>query len=53
MIARDNANLLSLTGGVSLNRRVQHPKVHERKDRKGSYWFVRYFYDRGGGDNRA
>jgi integrase len=28
-----------------LKRRVQHPKVHERKDRKGSYWFFRYWQD--------
>jgi integrase len=45
MIGRDNATLLSLTGGVGLNTRVQHPKVHERKDRKGSYWFFRYWHD--------
>src|SRR5580700_5413448 len=41
----NEATLLSLTGGVALNRRVQHPKVHERKDRKGSYWFFRYWHD--------
>src|SRR5580692_4208931 len=41
----NEANLLSLTGGTGLNRRVQHPKVHERKDRKGSYWFFRYWHD--------
>jgi integrase len=41
----NEANLLSLTGGVGLNRRVQHPRVHERKDRKGSYWFFRYWHD--------
>jgi len=41
----NEANLLSLTGGVALNRRVQHPKVHERKDRKGFYWFFRYWQD--------
>jgi integrase len=28
-----------------VNRRVQHPKVHERKDRKGSYWFFPYWLD--------
>jgi hypothetical protein len=41
----NEGSLLSLTGGVGLNRRVQHPKVHERKDRKGSYWFFRYWHD--------
>ena len=25
--------------------RVQHPKVHLRKDRKGTYWFFRYRHD--------
>ncbi|MBI4465346.1 MAG: tyrosine-type recombinase/integrase [Acidobacteria bacterium] len=25
--------------------RVQHPKVHQRKDRKGTYWFFRYWHD--------
>jgi integrase len=44
MLSND-ASLLSLTGGVVVNRRVQHPKVHERKDRKGSYWFFRYWHD--------
>ena len=36
------ANLLSLTGGLRLKVRIQHPKVHERTDRGGSYWFFRY-----------
>src|ERR1700686_3962278 len=45
MIARDNATLLELAGGVAVNKRVQHPKVHERKDRKGAYWFFRYWHD--------
>src|SRR6202451_1334314 len=45
MITGLEATLLSLTGGVGLNRRVQHPKVHERKDRKGFYWFFRYWKD--------
>ena len=44
MLSND-ASLLSLIGGVGVNRRVQHPKVHERKDRKGSYWFFRYWLD--------
>jgi len=41
----DEGNLLLSLTGVTLKRRVQHPKVHERKDRKGSYWFVRYWHD--------
>ena len=45
LMATNEGSLLSLTGGVGLNRRVQHPKVHERKDRKGSYWFFRYWRD--------
>ncbi|MBK9170713.1 MAG: tyrosine-type recombinase/integrase [Bryobacterales bacterium] len=28
-----------------MKRRVQHPRVQERKDRKGSYWFFRYWND--------
>jgi integrase len=38
-------NLLSLTGGLRLKVRIQHPKVHERTDRGGSYWFFRYWDD--------
>jgi len=37
--------LLRLTGGARLTRRVQHPKVHERKDRGTHYWFFRYRTD--------
>src|ERR1035437_31246 len=25
--------------------RVQHPKVHQRDDRNGTYWFFRYWHD--------
>src|SRR3990170_6775146 len=25
--------------------RMQHPQVHQRTDRKGSYWFVRYWQE--------
>jgi hypothetical protein len=25
--------------------RVQHPKVHQREDRNGTYWFFRYYHD--------
>jgi integrase len=37
--------LLTLTGNARLTRRVQHPKVHERKDRGTHYWFFRYRAD--------
>lgn len=39
------ANLLSLTGGRKLKIRVQHPKVHERKDRKTHCWVFRAWVD--------
>jgi len=45
MITGHNATLLELTGGVRLKQRVQHPKVHERKDRGSYYWFFRYRHD--------
>ena len=39
-------NLLgALTGGPQLKQRVQHPEVHERKDRGTYYWFFRYRRD--------
>ena len=44
MVANDGI-LLELTGGVRLKQRVQHPKVHERKDRSSCYWFFRYRQD--------
>src|SRR5688572_12875903 len=45
-MAADRGTLLTtLTGGVRLKQRVQHPKVHERKDRGSSYWFFRYRHD--------
>ena len=45
MIRADRGTLLALTGGVRLVQRVQRPKVHERKDRGGHYWFFRYRAD--------
>src|SRR5271165_4039766 len=45
MMLGNNANLQALTGGVRLKQRVQHPKVHERKDRASYYWFFRYRQD--------
>lgn len=44
-MAVDKGTLLTLTGGVRLKQRVQHPKVHERKDRDSHYWFFRYRHD--------
>ena len=38
-------NLQSLTGGLQLKIRIQHPGVHERTDRGGSYWYFRYWED--------
>jgi integrase len=38
-------NIQSLTGGLRLKVRVQHPSIHERTDRGGSYWFFRYWDD--------
>src|ERR1022692_568320 len=41
----NEGNLQSLTGGLRLKVRIQHPKVHERTDRGGSYWYFRYWDD--------
>jgi hypothetical protein len=45
LVSTREGTLLSLTGGVVLKKRVQHPKVHERKDRGSFYWFFRYWLD--------
>src|SRR5436190_9510865 len=45
MTTAHKGTLLELTGGVQLKQRVQHPKVHERKDRGTYYWFFRYRHD--------
>jgi len=42
---RDDGNLQALTGGLQLKVRIQHPGVHERTDRGGSYWYFRYWED--------
>src|SRR5262245_36559263 len=42
---RDDANLHALTGGLRLKVRIQHPGVHERTDRAGSYWYCRVWED--------
>ena len=41
----NEATLLSLTGGLKLKARVQHPKVHERRDRKSHCWIFRAWVD--------
>jgi integrase len=38
-------SLLTLTGGVRVKPRVQHPKIHEWKISKTAYWFFRYWKD--------
>jgi integrase len=45
MMLANDGNLQSLTGGLRLKVRIQHPAVHERTDRGGSYWFFRYWDD--------
>ena len=44
MLANEG-NLQSLIGGLKLKVRIQHPGVHERTDRRGSYWYFRYWDD--------
>ncbi|MBM3741034.1 MAG: phage integrase family protein, partial [Acidobacteria bacterium] len=41
----NDGNLQALTGGLQLRIRIQHPGVHERTDRGGSYWYFRYRED--------
>jgi integrase len=45
MMREDEGSLHVLTGGLRLTTRVQHPKVTERTDRGGSYWYFRYWAD--------
>jgi integrase len=45
MISRKEGTLLALTGGVRLKQRVQHPSIHERKERGTPYWYFRYWHD--------
>jgi integrase len=45
MMLGTEGNLQSLTGGLRLKVRIQHPDVHERTDRGGSYWYFRYWDD--------
>src|SRR5690242_10908788 len=41
----NEGNLLSLTGGLRLKVRIQHPAVHERTDRGEPHWIIRYWED--------
>jgi integrase len=45
MMLADDGNLLSLTGGLKLKVRIQHPGVHERTDRGEPHWYFRYWDD--------
>jgi integrase len=45
MILTNEGTLLTLTGGVRLKQRVQHPRIHERKERGAPYWYFRYWHD--------
>ena len=45
MMRAPDANVLSLAGGLKVKVRIQHPGVHERTDRDGSDWFIRYWDD--------
>ena len=45
MIKANEGILLTLTGGVRLKQRVQHPEINECRDRGAPYWFFRYWYD--------
>lgn len=45
MMRANEGTLLTLTGGVRLKQRVQHPSVIERKDRSHYYWYFRYRED--------
>jgi integrase len=44
-VPRKDGTLLSLTGDAHLKQRVQHPKIHERKERGVPYWYFRYWHD--------
>jgi integrase len=45
MMFGTEGNLQTLIGGLRLKVRIQHPKIHERTDRGGSYWYFRYWDD--------
>lgn len=41
----NDGKVVSLSGGVILKARNQHPEVQEKKGARGSYWFIRYRED--------
>jgi hypothetical protein len=41
MMLGTEGNVLTLAGGLPFKVRIQHPSVHERTDRRGSYWYFR------------
>jgi len=45
MMLEAEGTLHMLAGGFQVKVRIQHPKIHERTDRKGAYWFFRYWDD--------
>jgi len=45
MMLGSEGSLQELAGGLRLKVRIQHPDVHERTDRRGSYWYFRYWDD--------
>jgi len=45
MMRDDDGSLHVLTGGLRLKARVQHPKIIERTDRGGPYWYFRFRAD--------
>ncbi len=45
MTGKDGNLLMALTGRHQMRQRVQHPKIHVREDRGGSYWYFRYRED--------
>jgi len=42
---RPRGTVLTLASGRRIKMRIQHPDVHERTDRRGSYWYIRYWED--------
>src|SRR5713226_2460651 len=45
MILGTRGSLHTLTGGLPVKARVQHPQVKPRKDRQGWPWVFRYWSD--------
>ena len=45
MMRGPEGSLHMLAGGLQVKVRIQHPNIHERTDRRGSYWYFRYWDD--------